>query len=62
MTVYLFSQPLRRWLGVTLMKLQVEELIKVELTVSNIFEVIEFKRVISLESADDERACAWVRG
>ena len=44
------------------MKLQVKELIKVELTVSNIFEVVDLKCVISLESADDERACAWVRG
>ena len=44
------------------MKLQVEEFIKVELIVRNIFEVIDFKRVISLESAHDERACAWVRG
>jgi len=40
----------------------VEELIKVELIVRNIFEVVEFKCVISLESADDERACARVRG
>ena len=46
-----------------MMKLHgVEELIKVELIVRNIFEVVEFKCVISLESADDERACARVRG
>jgi hypothetical protein len=43
------------------MKLQVKELIKVS-SVGTIFEVIDLKRIISLESADDERACARVRG
>ena len=36
-----FSRPLRRWLGVTLMKLQVEELIKVIDRLCTIFEAVD---------------------